>query len=109
MRVQSIWTAVEPRYPARDRFFGSPVEVPLGEMHRVAELHYLAQEVGAMAEALQNARHLLTARLGAPLVVDLGHFAGRVFILNELDLGLVFRQIQAILPANSQAIYHGPV
>ena len=78
-------------------------------MHRVAELHYLAEEIGAMAEAFQNARHLLTPRFGAPLVVDLGYFTGRVFILNELDLGFLFRQIQAILPANSQAIYHGPL
>lgn len=76
-------------------------------MHRVAELHHLAKKIGAMAEALQNAGHLLAARLGAPLIVNLGYFTGRVFVLDELDLGLVVRQIQAVLPANSQAIYHG--
>ena len=79
----------------------------LRKMYGVAELHHLAKKVRAMAEALQNTGHLLASRLGAPLFVDLGNFAGRVFILDELDLGLVVRQIQGILPANSQAIYHG--
>lgn len=83
--------------------------MPLGKMHRVAELHHLAKKVGAMAEALQNAGHLLASRLGAPLIVDFGNLTGRVFVLNELDLGLVIRQIQAILPANSQAIYHDSI
>ena len=56
MRVQSIGTAIEPRYPARNRFLGPAVEMALGKMDRVAELHYLAQEVRAMAEALSECR-----------------------------------------------------
>jgi hypothetical protein len=69
MRVQSIGTAIEPRYPARDRFLGSSIEVAFGNMDRVTELHYLAQKIGPMAEALQNAGHLLTAcrRISASL------------------------------------------
>lgn len=69
MRVQSIGTAIEPRYPARDRFLGSSIEVAFGNMDRVTELHYLAQKIGSMAEALQNAGHLLTAsrRISASL------------------------------------------
>jgi len=31
------------------------------EMDCIAELHHLPQKVGAVAEALQNARHLLAA------------------------------------------------
>ena len=42
MRVQSIRTAIEPRYPARNRFLGFSVEVTLGKMNRVAELHHFA-------------------------------------------------------------------
>ena len=61
MRVQSIGTAIEPRNPTRDGFLGSAIEMPLGKMDRVAELHHFAQEIGAMAEALQNAGHLLAA------------------------------------------------
>jgi hypothetical protein len=52
MRVQSIRTAIEPRHPARDRFFGFTVEMTLRKMDRVAEFHHLAQKVRAMAEAL---------------------------------------------------------
>jgi hypothetical protein len=61
MRIQSIGTAVEPRYPARDCFLGSAVEMTMGKMDGVAELHHLAQKVGAMAEALQDAGHVLAA------------------------------------------------
>src|SRR5580658_2900700 len=61
MRVRSIRAAVQPRYPAGDRFLGPAVEMTLGKMDRVTELHDLAQKVGAMAEALQNAGHLLAA------------------------------------------------
>src|SRR5258708_5233491 len=61
MRVQSIWTAIEPRHPARDRFLGFAIEVALGKMNRVAEFHHVAKEIGAMAEALQNPGHVLAA------------------------------------------------
>jgi len=61
MRVQSIWTAIEPRHPTRDRFLGLAIEVALGKMNRIAEFHYIAQEIGAMTEALQNAGHVLAA------------------------------------------------
>ena len=99
MRVQSIWTAIEPRHPARDRFLGFPVEMALRKVDRVAEFHHFAQKVGAMAEALQNAGHLLAARFGAPFVVDLGNFSGRVAIFDELDFGLVVRHLSALLTA----------
>jgi hypothetical protein len=90
MRVQSIRTAIEPRNPARNRFLGFSIQVALGEMDRVAEFDHIAQEIGAVAEALQNAGHLFAARLGAPFVVDLGHFASGVAIFDELDFGFVF-------------------
>ena len=61
MRVQSIGTAIEPRYPTRDSFLGSAVEMTFRKMDRVAELHHLAQKIGPVAEALQNAGHLLAA------------------------------------------------
>jgi hypothetical protein len=61
MRVQSIGAAIQPRYPARDRFLGSAVEMTLGEMNRVAELHHLPQKVGSVAETFQNTGHLLAA------------------------------------------------
>ena len=40
-----------------------------------------------MAEAFQNAGHLLAARVRAPFVVYLRNFTGRVGILNDFDLG----------------------
>ena len=74
-----------------------PRQVPLRKVHGVAELHHLAQEIGTMAEALQNARHLLPAGLRAPFVIDLGDFAGRVLVFNELDLGFLFG-IRELIP-----------
>jgi len=99
MRIQSIWTAIEPRHPARDRFLGFAVKMTLGKMDRVAEFHHVAQKVGAMAEALQNARHLLAARFGAPFVVDLGDFSGGIAIFDELDFGFVVRHFSVLLTA----------
>jgi len=63
----------------------------LGKVHRIAEFNDVAQEVGAMAEALQDTGHLLTARLGSPLVVNLGHFAGRLSVFYDLDFCFVIR------------------
>jgi hypothetical protein len=88
MRVQSIRTAIEPGDPACDSFFGPARQVPFRKMYRVAEAHDIAQKIGSMAEAFENARHLLTARVRAPLVVYLRNFTGGVSILNYFDLGL---------------------
>ena len=88
MRVQSIGTAIEPGDPACDRFFCPAGEVPFRKMHRIAEAHDLAQEIRAMAEALENAGHLLTARVRAPFVVYLRNLTSGVSIVNHFDLGL---------------------
>jgi hypothetical protein len=101
MRVQSIWTAIEPRNPARDCFLGFTVQVALGEVDSITELHHLAQEVGAMAEAFQDTWHRLTAGFGPPFVIDLGDFAGCVWVFDELDLGFVVRHRYALLASIS--------
>jgi hypothetical protein len=103
MRVQSIWTAIQIRYPARDRLFRPPRQMPLGEVHRIAKLHDVAQKVRPMTEALQNARHLLAARFRAPLVVDLGDVARRVHVFNQLDL----RGILSHRGERFARLYHG--
>ena len=41
MRVQSIWTAIEPRHPACNRLFCPAVQMPMGKMHCVAEFDYV--------------------------------------------------------------------
>lgn len=104
MRVQSIRAAIEPRDPARNRFLGSSVQMTVGKMNRVAEFDHVAQEVGAVAEALQNAGHFLPARLGSPFVVDRGHFASGVAIFDELDFGFVVGACHALFPAKYSAI-----
>jgi len=91
MRVKSIWTAVEPGYPTRDCFLGLAVEMAMGKMNGVTELHNLAKKIGPMAEAFENAGHKLAARLGAPLVVHLCNLVRRVTILDKLDLGFLVR------------------
>jgi hypothetical protein len=88
MRIQSIGTTIEPGDPACDRFFCPTGEVPFRKMHRVAEAHHIAQKIRAVAEAFENARHLLTARVGAPFLVYLRNFTSSVSILNDFDLGL---------------------
>ena len=88
MRVQSIGTAIKPGDPACDRFFCSTGEVPFRKMHCIAEAHDVAQEIRAVAEAFQNAGHLLTARVRAPFVVYLRNLTSGVGILNDFDLGL---------------------
>jgi hypothetical protein len=88
MRIQSIGTTVEPGNPACDRFFCPTGEVPFRKMHRVTEAHDVAQKIRTMAEAFENARHLLTARVSAPFVVYLRNLTGGVGILNYFDLGL---------------------
>lgn len=98
MRVQSIWTAIEVRNPARDGFLGSARQVAFGKMDRIAELHHVAQKVRPVAEALQNAGHLRATRLGAPLFVHLGHIAGGVRIFDDVDLGrLVGHRVAAAI------------
>src|SRR6266567_740233 len=89
MGVQSIRTAIEPRNPARNCLLGPSVQMSVGKVNRIAEFDHVAQEVGAVAEALQNAGHLLSARLGTPFVVDRGHFASGVAIFDQLDFGFV--------------------
>jgi hypothetical protein len=84
MRIQSIWTAIQPGDPAGDRFFGSAREMPFGKVHGVTKAHHLAQKIRAMAKALENAGHLLAPRMGAPVVVYLRNLASRVGILNNL-------------------------
>ena len=41
MRIQSIRTAIEPRDPAGNRFFGPACEMPFREVHRIAKAHHL--------------------------------------------------------------------
>jgi hypothetical protein len=107
MRVQSIRTAVEPRYPACDRFLCFAVEMTLGKMDGIAELDYLAKKVGTMAETFQDTGHLLATRLGAPFVVDLGDFAGCIVVFDEFDLGFVVRHRRTYFLAIQPEIYHG--
>jgi hypothetical protein len=104
MRVQSIRATIEPRNPARNRFLGSSVQMTVGKMNRVAEFDHIAQEVGSVAEAFQNAGDFLSARLGTPFVVDRGHFASGVAIFDELDFGFVVGVYHAPFPAKSFAI-----
>ena len=44
MRVQSIWTAIEIRNPARNRFLGLAGQDALGEMNRIAEFDHVPAE-----------------------------------------------------------------
>jgi hypothetical protein len=88
MRIQSIGTVIQPGDPACNCFFCPTGEVPFRKMDCIAEAHDVAQKIRAMAEAFQNAGHLLTARVRAPFVVYLRYLTGGIGILNDCDLGL---------------------
>lgn len=102
MRIQSIWTAIQKRYPARDRFFTLSRQVSFGKVNRIAELHYVTKEIRPMTEAFQNSRHLPATGLGAPLVIDLRDFARRFGVCDDLNLRR-FRHSQG---NRSQRLYH---
>jgi hypothetical protein len=88
MRIQSIRTAIQPGDPAGNRFFCPAGEVPFRKMDRIAKAHDLAQKIRAMAKTLENARHLLSPRMGAPFVVYLRHLASGISILNYFNFCL---------------------
>lgn len=90
MRVQSIRAAVEVRNVAGDRLLRAAVKVPFGKVDGVAEIHDLAQEVGPVAEAFENAWHVLSSGVLAPLLIDVRDFANGVGIFDEADLALDF-------------------
>jgi hypothetical protein len=87
MRVQSIWATVEIRDPTRDGLFLPTAQMPFGEVDNVAELKDLTQEIGPMAEALEDTGQLLPAGFATPLVVNGGDIAGCVGIFDDLDFG----------------------
>ena len=88
MRVQSIRATIQIRHIAGNRFLCLAVKMTLRKMHAIAERHYLPQEIRAMAEALQYARHLLPARMRAPFVINLREFTRRIRVFNKIDLVL---------------------
>lgn len=90
MRVQSIRTTIQVGHIAGDRLFCLAVKMALRKMYAIAERHYLPQEIRAMAETLQDSRHLLPARVCAPFVIDFGEFTGRIRVFNKVDLVLCF-------------------
>ena len=88
MRVQSIWTPIEPGNPAGDGFLCAAGEVSFRKVHRIAEAHHFAQKIRSMAEALENTGHLLTAGVCAPFVVHRRNLAGCVRVFNHVDFRL---------------------
>jgi hypothetical protein len=88
MRIQSIWTPVEIRDPTRNRLLVAPSQMTFRKMNCVAKPHHLAEKVGTMAKAFENARHSLPAGFASPLIVDNGHIAGCIRVFNELNLGV---------------------
>ena len=90
MRVQSIRAAVQVGHIAGNRLFCLAVKMALRKMYAVAEGHYLAQEIRAMAEALQYPRYLLSARVRAPFIINFREFTGGICVFNKVDLVLHF-------------------
>ena len=86
MAVQSIGTSIEIRDVAGDHLLVPAGEVAFGEMDSVGEIDDLAQEVGARAKTLNDARDLLPAGARAPVVVGSGRVASRFGVFGDFDL-----------------------
>jgi hypothetical protein len=67
------------------------------KMNRVAEADNVTQKIGPMTEAFQNARHLLTAGLLPPLIVNRRNFSRRVGVFNQFDFGFAVSHIARCL------------
>jgi hypothetical protein len=85
VRIQSIRTSIQKGDPACDRFFRPARKMSLGKVDPIAEAHDFAKEIGAMAEAFEDAWHLLASRLGAPFVVHVRNLASRFRVLDQFD------------------------
>ena len=87
MRIQSIRAPIEIRDPARDRLFLPSIQMTFREVNGVAEFEDIAQEIGPVAEALQNTGYLLPPGLATPLIVHIRDLAGSVCVFNNPDFG----------------------
>ena len=86
MAIQSIGTSIEIRDVAGDHLLVPAGEVAFREMDRVGEIDDLAQEVGARAKALNDARDLLPAGARAPVVVGGERATGGFGVFGNFDL-----------------------
>lgn len=62
-------------------------------MDSVAEAHHFSEEVGPVAEALEDTRHLLAPGFCTPLVVDLRNLACGVCVFDEVDFVLLIAHL----------------
>ena len=86
MAIQSIRTSIEIRDIAGDHLLVPASQVPFGEMDGIGEIDDLAQEVGARAKALNDARDLSPAGARAPVVVGGERATGGFGVFGNFDL-----------------------
>jgi hypothetical protein len=90
MTVESIRTTVEEGDMAGDHLLVPAGQMALRKVDGVGEVHHLAQEIGARAEALDDSRHLRSPRTRPPVVVSGRGVSGGLAILGNSDLrGLI--------------------
>ena len=78
--------------------------MPFRKMDCVAEVNNVPQKIGPMAEALQDAGNFFAARFCAPLVINLGHLAGGIIVLDELIF--VLGSVMGLQSAQFSGEYH---
>jgi len=65
--------------------------MPFRKMDRVAEMNYVPQKIGPMAETLQDTGNLFAAGFRAPLIVNLGNLTRGILVFDEFDFRLRIR------------------
>src|SRR5271166_691753 len=85
--VESIRTAVQVGDIAGDHLLVAALQMSLGKMNSVGEVHHLAEKVGPRAEALDDAGNLRPSRARAPVIVGGKSVAGRFGIFDDANLG----------------------
>ena len=93
VRTRSVRTAIQPRDIGRDHLFQPSGKMPFFKMKGIDKLDELLEHVGALTEALQNARDIATIVTGFPTSVNLRELTFRVSVLKPLNMwhvGLTF-------------------
>lgn len=72
---------------AGNHFLMAPGEVAFRKVDGIGKLNDLPQKVRTSAKALEDPRHLFTARPPAPVIVSGGGVAGSFRIFNDSNLG----------------------
>ena len=88
MRANSVGTVIESGNVGGNHLLSAAVQMPVAEVHTVAEVDDLLQKIRPVSEALQNSGKLVPPRICLPPTShDLGELAGGFALGSGFDEG----------------------